>query len=169
MGDNYIELAGIVEESYTDGEGIRCTIFTQGCSHNCPGCQNPEAQVFGNGTLADIDKLVDLVKDNQLIDGITLSGGDPMFQAEACTKLCKRIKEETSLSIWCYTGFTWEELLKQPDKRELLNYIDVLVDGRYVDELRSLQLRFRGSSNQRIIDVPSSLKTGTIQLYSLSE
>ena len=157
-----IKVAGIVEESFTDGEGIRCAIFTQGCAHNCFKCQNPETHDFNSGSELDIEKLMSDIKSNLLLDGVTFSGGDPMYQASECKKLAKRIKEETDLNIWCYTGFKYEETLENREMREFLNYIDILVDGEYEDDKRSLGCRFRGSTNQRFIDVQNSLKTGAI-------
>ena len=103
----------------------------------------------------------------QLLDGVTLSGGDPLYQVEAFTELARRIKEETGKNIWCYTGFLFEELLEMPAQRALLEQVDVLVDGRFVEALRDEQLRFRGSSNQRIIDVPRSLEKGEAVLLNL--
>lgn len=158
-----INIAGIIEESYTDGVGIRCTIFTQGCSHNCKGCQNPETHTFGTGKMLDNKAIMEYMKSNPLLDGITFSGGDPMDQAKDCAELAKQVKEETNLNVWCYTGYTIEQLTK-PDQLEFLKYIDVLVDGPYMEEKRKLTEKFRGSTNQRIIDVQEYLKTGNIKI-----
>lgn len=160
-----IRLAGIIDESYTDGVGIRCTIFTQGCSHKCHNCHNPETWDFNGGHLYDIDKLVDSIKANPILDGVTISGGDPMYRTAEVLNLIQKIKNRTNLNIWLYTGFTYEECLSNTDKLEILKQIDVLVDGAYDECLRTLSLRFRGSSNQRIIDVQNSLKTGKVILY----
>jgi anaerobic ribonucleoside-triphosphate reductase activating protein len=160
-----IRISGIIEESYTDGEGIRCTIFTQGCAHNCYKCQNPETHEFGIGPFLDNNKILDYLKSNPLLNGVTFSGGDPMYQASECKELAYRIKHETSLNIWCYTGFTFEEVLKSESMLEFLKYIDILVDGLYVDAERCLACRFKGSRNQRIIDVKESLKTGEVVEY----
>ena len=162
-----IRVAGIIPESYTDGTGIRYTIFVQGCKHGCYNCQNKETWDFNSGTEIDIDKLMEQIEDNPLLDGITFSGGDPMYQPEQCKELAKLIKKKTNLNIWCYTGFDFEELLDNDKQRDFLNYIDVLVDGAYKEELRSLELRFRGSSNQRIIDVNESLNSGEIVLLDI--
>jgi anaerobic ribonucleoside-triphosphate reductase activating protein len=159
-----IRIAGIVNESIVDGPGIRYTIFVQGCAHKCKGCQNPQTHDFNGGKLVKIDDIINDIKQYKYIDGITLSGGDPFSQPKQCAKLLKLIKEETGLNVWCYTGFTFEELMRMQsdDIKEMLENIDVLVDGRYVEELSSLELRFRGSSNQRIIDIPKTLTTGHI-------
>ena len=159
-----IRLAGIVDESFTDGTGIRYTIFTQGCNHACYNCQNPETWNFNKGELYDINDIIADIKSNPMLDGVTLSGGDPMYRTVEVLDLVKRIKEETKLNIWLYTGFTYEECLEDPDKLEILKHIDVLVDGMYDEHMRSLYLRFRGSSNQRIIDVQESLKKHKIKI-----
>lgn len=160
--EKVIRIAGIVPESFTDGSGIRYTIFTQGCSHHCHGCHNPETWDFNGGHSIDIDKIVAEILENPLLDGVTFSGGDPMFQAKNCTELAKLIKSKTDLNIWCYTGFKYEELLNREDAVEFMRYIDVLVDGEYNESQRCLALPFRGSSNQRIIDVPKSFESNTI-------
>lgn len=144
-------------DSIVDGPGIRTVIWTQGCSHKCPGCHNPSTHDFKGGFSVSTDEI------NQELDnlvgqsGITLSGGDPMFQAKACTQIAKHAKE-IGLDVWCYTGFTYEQVLQSPEMKKLLNYVDVLVDGKFDITQFSLNLDFRGSKNQRIIDVPKSLK-----------
>jgi len=160
-----IRLAGVIDESFTDGLGIRYTIFTQGCNHRCHNCQNPETWDLNGGELYDIDKLIASIKEDPIIDGITLSGGDPLYQPTAILELVSKIKASTDLNIWLYTGFTYEECLADKNKRDILEKIDILVDGLYDEELRSLRLRFRGSSNQRIIDIQKSLKTGKVEIY----
>lgn len=162
---NTIRLAGIIPESFTDGVGIRLVIFTQGCNHHCKNCHNPSTWDFNGGKLVNIESILNLISQNPLLDGVTLSGGDPFYQVDACLELCKLIKDKTNLNIWCYTGFTWESLLVDSDKSKLLNYIDVLVDGQYVESMRDLTLRFRGSSNQRIIDVNKSLLSDEVVLF----
>ena len=153
--------ADIQTDSIVDGEGIRTVIWTQGCMHNCRGCHNPETHSFEKGFLVDTEDLkkqILLVK-NQ--DGVTLSGGDPMFQPEASAEIAK-FCQENGLNVWCYTGFTVEELLKtsetNPNLKALLENIDVLVDGKFKQEEKSLNLYFKGSKNQRILDVKKSLK-----------
>lgn len=152
--------AEIQTDSIVDGEGIRTVIWTQGCSHNCKGCHNPETHSFEGGFLVDIEDLEKQILNVKNQDGITLSGGDPMFQPEASAQIAKFCKEN-GLNVWCYTGFTFEELLKTSEKnsklRELLENIDVLVDGKFVLEERSLNLYFKGSKNQRILNMPKSL------------
>lgn len=157
-----IRLAGIVPESYTDGEGIRFSIFVQGCSHNCKDCHNPETHDFNGGYIANISDIIEQINKNPLLDGITLTGGDPLYQVESSMKLAKYIKENTDMNVWCYTGFTFEQILNSKDMMKLMEYIDVLVDGMYDCNKRSLSLPFRGSSNQRIIDVKEYMKTGKI-------
>lgn len=159
-----IRLASNIQtDSIVDGEGIRSVIWTQGCSHNCKGCHNPETHDFSKGFVKKID---DLKKEIDLLcnqDGITFSGGDPLFQVEAVLELAKYIKSK-NLNIWCYTGFTFEQLLiiskKNKKLLELLNYIDVLVDGKFILEEKSYDVLFRGSKNQRILDVKKSLYLG---------
>lgn len=145
-----IKIAGVVEESITDGIGIRYVIFTQVCKHNCPNCHNPESHSSG-GSWVDIDRIVREVKDDPLLKGITISGGEPMLQPQAVIELCKRVKDETSLDIWLYSGYTINEIQRHKYGDDVLNLIDVLVDGRYVEELKDEMLRFKGSSNQNII------------------
>lgn len=155
-----IRLAGIVNDSIVDGPGLRMTIFTQGCPHHCPGCHNPQSHDFKGGEDRDTDDILKMVSENPLLDGITLSGGEPFAQPEACLELAKGA-HKMGLNVWSYSGYTFEQLLERSDAcRELLRNIDVLVDGPFKIELRTLEALFRGSSNQRILDVPLSLKEG---------
>ena len=150
-------------DSIVDGPGIRTVIWTQGCSHNCKGCQNPTTHDFKGGfsvNVEEINKELDNLLGQQ---GITLSGGDPMFQAGACAKIAKHAKE-IGLNVWCYTGFTYEQVLKSKEMMELLKQTDVLVDGKFDINEFSLNLDFRGSRNQRIIDVQKSLKENKVIL-----
>ena len=150
-------------DSIVDGPGIRTVIWTQGCSHNCEGCQNPTTHDFQGGfsvNVEEINKELDNLLGQQ---GITLSGGDPMFQAGACAKIAKHAKE-IGLNVWCYTGFTYEQVLKSKEMMELLKQTDVLVDGKFDINEFSLNLDFRGSRNQRIIDVQKSLKENKVIL-----
>ena len=154
----------ILTDSIVDGEGLRAVIWTQGCFHNCKGCHNPETHDFTKGLLKDVEEIKQKIKNLTLQDGITLSGGDPFFQIEASKEIAKYAKE-IGLSVWAYTGFTFEELLKSEKAKEFLKYIDVLVDGKFEIENKSLNIKFRGSTNQRIINVHRSLKTGkTVQI-----
>ena len=153
-----IRLAGYVDDSIVDGPGIRFTIFTQGCAHHCFNCHNPETWDFDKGKDVDIDELISKIKRNPLLQGITLSGGDPLYQVNACLELVKKVKELNSdLDIIIYTGFTFEELAinfkKNNDLLSLLKLSDILIDGKYEDSLRDLTLKFRGSSNQRVINL----------------
>ena len=166
---NEIRLAADLQsDSIVDGPGLRAVIWTQGCSHHCPGCQNPGTWDFNGGGLVPIDMVKEAIDELEYQDGITFSGGDPMFQPEACNILAEYARSK-GLNIWVYTGFTYEELMKLAKKKpvymEFLEKIDVLVDGRYVEKERDLNLLFRGSRNQRLIDVPKTLKTGEIVLF----
>lgn len=154
--------------SIVDGEGIRGVIWTQGCSHNCPGCHNPSTHSFDAGYLKDVSYIFNEIDKLELEDGITLTGGDPMFQIDACSEIAKYARKK-GLNVWCYTGFTFEQLLQNPKALEFLKYVDVLIDGRFVLEEKSLNLPFRGSKNQRIINVKRSLalgKASIIRKYS---
>lgn len=149
------------EDSIVDGEGIRAVLWTQGCKHNCPGCQNPQTHSFDEGFLIDIEEIKSQIDALEGQDGITFSGGDPLYQVEECLELAKYIKSK-NLNIWCYTGFTYENLLLLAKLNksilDFLKTIDVLVDGPFILEKKSLDAIFRGSTNQRIIDTKKSLK-----------
>lgn len=162
-----IRIAGTVNDSIVDGPGLRFTIFTQGCKHNCPGCHNPETHDFAGGHTEDTDELVKKFLKNPLLSGITLSGGDPMEQPEACAYLAEKAHEK-HLNVWTYTGYTWEALMNENDEKRmrLLNATDVLVDGPFILAQRSLELKFCGSKNQRLIDVKKSLNAGTVVLWT---
>ena len=163
-----IRIAGTVNDSIVDGPGFRYSVFTQGCLLNCPGCHNPKTHPIDGGKTIDTDVIIEQMEENELLDGLTLSGGDPFLQPEACLVLAKAAKR-IGLNVWAYSGLTFEELLAQNDPRiyALLSVIDVLVDGRFVIAKRTLDLRFRGSKNQRLIDVPASLRTKTAIEYAL--
>ncbi len=133
-----------------DGPGLRTAIYCAGCAHHCPGCHNPQSWDFNGGHEASVDELLDIVKSDEF-SNVTFTGGDPLYQVEAFTELARRIKEETGKTIWCYTGFTYEEILEDEKMSRILPYIDVLVDGPFVQEQRDPELLFRGSANQRII------------------
>ena len=142
--------------SVHDGPGIRTTFYCQGCPHHCPGCHNPESHDPRRGeplTVERAETICAAIAANPILDGVTLSGGDPLLQPEAMAAFLRLLKERTGQNVWCYTGYTLEECLADPARRECLRWIDTLVDGRYVEALRDLSLDFRGSSNQRIIDV----------------
>ena len=166
---NYIRLAADLQtDSIVDGPGLRAVLWTQGCSHHCKGCQNPQTWDFEGGGLVPVEMVIDAIDELEYHTGLTFSGGDPMFQVEACNQIADfAIKK--GLNIWVYTGFTFEELMKmsikKPIYKEFLSKIDVLVDGRFILEERDLSLLFRGSRNQRLIDVKQTLKTGNIILF----
>ena len=151
-----LRIAGIEPESFVDGPGIRMTIFTQGCHHNCPGCQNPQTHDFNGGRFSDVEEVVAALDENPLYDGVTFSGGDPMDQAEALVPYARAIKERLIELAAGRPGFT-----------ELLSYADILIDGPFIMAKKSLELKFRGSSNQRIIDVPKSLVEGHVVLHRI--
>ncbi len=148
--------ADLQPDSIVDGEGIRTVVWTQGCPHNCKGCHNPGTHDFDGGYLVDVDEVIEELKNIDGQDGITLSGGDPVCQSDACIEICKAA-HAMGLNVWCYTGFTYESMLLNPKHRKLLEEIDVLVDGKFILEEKSLDIYFRGSRNQRIIDVAKSL------------
>ena len=162
-----VRLAGIAYESLVNGPGIRRVFFAQGCKHNCKGCFNPETHSFDKGIVLEIDKLIKDVLENPMITGVTFSGGDPIEQAHSFSYMAKILKNK-GLNIWCYTGYTFEYILENLNKRdgweELLNNIDVLVDGKFEISKKIDGLKFKGSTNQRIIDVNQSLKNKKIKL-----
>ena len=147
-----IRVAGIVEESIVDGPGIRLVVFTQGCKHKCKGCHNPESHSFTGGYLMEIEEILQEIKSNPLLDGLTLSGGEPFEQWEACSELAKEVKK-LGLNVVTYTGYTFEEILKNDGFKKLLLQTDTLIDGKFEIDEKSLLLQFRGSKNQRIINV----------------
>lgn len=154
-------------DSIVDGEGIRSVLWTQGCNHKCIGCHNPQTHSFEEGFLIDIEEIKSQIDELEGQDGITFSGGDPLYQIDECLELAKYIKSK-GLNIWCYTGFTYENLIKLSTENskiiDLLKLIDVLVDGPFILEQRSLDCIFRGSTNQRIIDTKKSLKNKQVCL-----
>jgi anaerobic ribonucleoside-triphosphate reductase activating protein len=159
-----LALFGTADDSIVDGPGIRFALFTQGCSRDCPGCHNPGAQPYEGGVSTTVDELMEKIRANPLLAGITLTGGEPFDQAAPLVKLARRVHAlDRPLTVWAYSGYLFEELEGQAAglaARELLHECDVLVDGPYVAALRSLDLRWRGSANQRIIDVVASLQQG---------
>lgn len=152
-----IRIAGLVNDSIVDGPGFRFTVFTQGCPHACPGCHNPQTHDFAAGTDADTEEILAKIKKNPLLDGITLSGGEPFCQSAACAEIARKTRA-LGLNVWSYSGYTYEELVSGKEEwMELLRELDVLVDGRFELEKKTLESRFRGSWNQRLIDVQASL------------
>ncbi|MCI8855981.1 MAG: anaerobic ribonucleoside-triphosphate reductase activating protein [Clostridiaceae bacterium] len=158
---NTLRIAGTVGESIVDGPGIRYVIFTQGCPHGCPGCHNPETHDFAGGHEIDTETLLAEIRRNGLVSGVTFSGGEPFEQAEALLPLARQLKAD-GRHLMAYSGYTYEQLIadSRAGVRGLLEQLDLLVDGRYEAEHRSLELRFRGSTNQRVLDVPASLAEG---------
>ena len=145
-----IKIANILYETMTDGVGIRTSIYAQGCSHHCEGCHNPQTWDINGGKEYEINELFKIIASEEF-SNVTFSGGDPLFQIEAFTELAKMIKNKTNKTIWCYTGYTYEQVRESAKMRVILPFIDVLVDGRFVLEKRNTDLKFRGSENQRII------------------
>ena len=155
-----LDLAGIAGDSIVDGPGIRTTVFAQGCPHHCPGCHNPETWAFGCGTQMPAEAIVEIVRANPLCRGVTFSGGEPFAQAAEFAVLGRLLKQ-AGYEVASYSGYTFEALLSgTPEQRELLETLDVLIDGPYLEAERSLELNFRGSCNQRVINVPNSLAAG---------
>ena len=152
-----IRVLDIIEDTTVDGPGFRTSIYCAGCSHACKGCHNPQSWDFNGGREMTTDEIMKIIEADPYAD-VTFSGGDPMYQAEGFAELARAIRERTNKTIWCYTGFTYEALLKMPKQRELLELIDVLVDGPFVESLRDPDLLFRGSSNQRIISLPQPIQ-----------
>lgn len=164
-----LRIAGIVDESIVDGEGWRLAIFFQGCEHNCKGCHNPATHDFNGGKEISVEDLASMVaeklRNNIVLQGITLSGGDPFYQSGEIVKFIELLRAESrDIDIWAYTGFTYEQLLENKEQLKLLKYIDVLVDGLFIEELKSMELLYKGSSNQRVIAVKESLKAGKIKV-----
>lgn len=165
-----LRLFGVATESITDGPGIRYAIFTQGCPHYCPGCHNPESHSFTDGYLVSEEEIIKDIKANPLLDGITLSGGEPFMQAEELVPIAAAATSQ-GLSVIVFSGYTFEELLDlslvRPGYKALLEHTDILIDGRFETDKKSMSLRFRGSTNQRAIDVRQSLVQGRVVLYPL--
>ena len=158
-----LDLAGIVEDSIVDGPGLRVTVFCQGCPHHCEGCHNPETWDFGCGNPVEEEAVFEMVRSNPMCRGVTFSGGEPFIQAAAYTKLAKMLKA-ARYEVASYSGYTYEQLLQgTPAQRELLENIDILIDGPFILAEKTLELPFRGSRNQRIIDVRKSLSQGTVE------
>ena len=153
----------IVEGTTVDGPGLRTSIYVAGCRHQSDACHNPQSWDFNAGKEMSIDEVLEVVRKNDF--NVTLSGGDPFYMADDVAELCRRIKDELHKNIWCYTGFVWESVVGNPEYVPLLNTIDVLVDGPYVEDLHSITLKFRGSSNQRVIDIKKTIKEQKIVLY----
>ena len=170
MSELSIRIYGTADDSIVDGPGIRFTVFAQGCGRRCLGCHNPDSQPIDAGSMTSADNLLAAIYANPLLTGVTLSGGEPFDQAEALLGFVQRLHaERPQLTLWAYSGYLFEELVAgQPGQaaRDLLALLDVLVDGPFMQGQRSLGLQWRGSANQRVIDVPASLKIGKVVLYA---
>lgn len=164
-------VSGVIWESVVDGDGIRTVIFASGCRHNCMGCHNPLTHDFKYGVNFTLDRqmeVVNKVKNNPLIEGITLSGGDCMYSTIDAIEFIRLFKTHCSMKdIWIYTGYTYEQIIADNNKLELLKLCDVLVDGRFIEEQKDLTLKFKGSANQRIINIQKSLQQNKVVLYDL--
>ncbi|GHV24764.1 anaerobic ribonucleoside-triphosphate reductase activating protein [Spirochaetia bacterium] len=158
-----LTIGGIEPESIVDGPGFRYTVFVQGCNLRCPGCHNAQLQPFTGGRSIAVGEILDAIRNNPLLSGLTLSGGDPFTQARVCASLAEEV-QAMGLSVMTYTGYTFEALwlANRPDWRRLIMASDVLVDGPFIRDLRNIDLRFRGSSNQRLIDVRQTFAAGKI-------
>lgn len=157
-----LRVIDISEGTSVDGPGLRTSIYFAGCNHHCEGCHNPQSWDPKAGREVSIEELLKVIDFNDF--NVTFSGGDPLFQAEKVTELARRIKSELNKNIWCYTGYLWENIIDDERFLPLLKTIDVLVDSPFILSQRDIELRFRGSSNQRIIDVQKSLKTHSIEI-----
>ena len=158
-----IRVLDILEDTMVDGPGFRTSIYCAGCRHQCPGCHNPQSWAFDGGREMTTEQIMKIIEADPYAN-VTFSGGDPMYQASGFAELAREIHKRTNKDIWCYTGFTFESLIN-PEQRELLELLDVLVDGPFIEKLRDTDLLFRGSSNQRLIDVQASLYKGKVVLW----
>ena len=162
-----ISVLKIIEDTMVDGPGFRTSIYCAGCPNHCWGCHNPQSWDIKRGHPMTTEEIMNVIEADTYAN-VTFSGGDPMFQAEGFTELARAIRRRTKKNIWCFTGFLYENILKNPVQRQLLQLIDVLVDGPYIQAKRNEDLLFRGSSNQRLINVKASLKTGAVVLVDES-
>ncbi|MDD3223286.1 MAG: anaerobic ribonucleoside-triphosphate reductase activating protein [Clostridium sp.] len=170
MSSNEVMLSGIIHESLSNGKGLRRVLFAQGCKHNCKGCFNEHTHPFTGGKIFNVEELANDIISNPMLKGVTFSGGDPFEQAEAFSKIAKIVKENGK-NTWAYTGYTYEYIMENKDKRngfcEFIKYLDVIVDGKFEIDKKDSKLKFRGSSNQRIIDVNKSMKSGKMEIINL--
>ena len=165
-----MRIYGLVQDSIVDGPGWRFTCFVQGCPHHCPGCHNPDSHAFDGGTEMTCDEVIRKMLSNPLTDGLTLSGGEPFAQAADCLTIAKAA-HEYGLNVWSFSGWTFDHLLSNgtDEQKALLRELDVLVDGPFLLEQRSLTLAWRGSKNQRVIDVQASLAAGEVVLVETQD
>lgn len=158
----HLRILDIIDGTTVDGPGLRTSIYFAGCNHQCPGCHNPQSWDFGGGKDMPLEEIISHVIENDF--NVTYTGGDPLYQLDGLIRLSVELKK-IGKTIWCYTGFTYEQITEDSRLREILPYIDVMVDGPFMELLRDTHLKFRGSSNQRIIDIARSAASGTIELY----
>ena len=165
-----MRIAGVVNDSIVDGPGFRLAVFAQGCPHHCPGCHNPQTHDPYGGSEMDTDEIINKLLGNPLLDGVTLTGGEPFCQPEACAEIA-RAAHRAKLNVWSYTGYTFETLMQNGTaaQRALLQEVDVLVDGPFLLAQRTLNCRFRGSDNQRLIDVRASLEADEAIEFTFAE
>ena len=156
-----IDISGYAPNSITDGPGLRFGVFCQGCNHHCPGCHNPETHEFGIGTKVDVEDIYKMIKKDPIVRGVTFSGGEPFDQAEGFYELAKLLKAD-GYELAAYSGYIYEQLTRNTEdyKYKLLSLLDILVDGPFVLAKRSLSAGFRGSTNQRVLNIPASLANG---------
>lgn len=160
-----ISVIKIVEDTTVDGPGFRTTVYAAGCPNECPGCHNPQSWKKDAGQMMSTEDIMNVIRADEFAD-VTFSGGDPMFQPEGFAELARAIKHETGKNIWCYTGYKYENLKRNEKQAKLLQWIDVLVDGPYIEAQKDKDALFRGSRNQRLIDVQASLKGSGVVLYA---
>lgn len=149
-----MRILDIIHQTTADGPGFRVSVYAAGCNHRCPGCHNPQSWDMKGGREMTVEEVFAEIEKDDFSTGVTFTGGDPFYQVEEFTELAKLIKERTTKNIWCYTGFTYEEIVENEKLSVLLPYLDALVDGPYIEAQRDVSLRFRGSKNQRIIEHP---------------
>lgn len=169
MQNDKIAILDIIEQTMADGPGLRISIYCAGCPHHCKGCHNPNSWNIGNGRIVSVDELMKVILADEF-SNVTFTGGDPLFQVEAFTSLAKRIKAETKKTIWCWTGYLYEDILEDKRLSMILPYIDVLVDGPFIESQKDTTLYFRGSSNQRVIylkEKSEELIEGTVPILPL--
>lgn len=152
-----VRIAGCTKESVVDGPGIRYVVFAQGCAHNCPECHNKETHDFKGGVEVEVDDLLEDIHKRKYIDGVTFSGGDPFYQPKEFAYMAEELKKD-GINVMAYTGFLFEDLIKDEKMKKLLQNVDTLMDGPFINENKTFKMPFRGSSNQRMIDVKRSLE-----------
>lgn len=162
-----ISVLSVIHDTMVDGPGFRTSIYCAGCPNHCPECHNPQSWDINNGTMTSTEDLLKEIMSDPFAN-VTFSGGDPMFQAEGFAELARAIRKESSKDIWCFTGYKYENLLKNPAQRALLEQIDVLVDGPFIEEQKDITLKFKGSANQRVIDMEKTRATGEVSIMEFT-